>query len=156
MFPLSNGTGGVVPGNFGTVDIGNPNNSTADIERQILYGVNSSDLAYYGGSLVLGSNGTLLMNGDTGVSGGIKEELDSIKGKPRIIMLYSTVVQQGNNATYTIVGFVGIRIMYVKLTGSMSSKKIIIQPAVVVDASALIGNTTNSSKYVYSNVRIAR
>jgi hypothetical protein len=156
MYPLSNGTGGVVPGTFGTVDVGNPNNSTADLERQILYGVNSNDLSYFGGALTLGSDGTLLMNGDTGVSAGIKEELDSIKGKPRVIMLYNTVTQQGNNATYTIVGFVGVRIMYVKLTGAMTQKKIMVQPAAVIDASALIGDTPNASNYVYSNVRLVR
>jgi len=35
-----------------------------------------------------------------------------------------------NNASYTIVKFVGVRITYVKLTGSMSNKQVIIQPAV--------------------------
>jgi Flp pilus assembly protein TadG len=150
MYPLENGASG----NFGTVDIGASNNSTADLTRQIRYGVNSSDLAYFGGSLQLGSDGTLLLNGDTGISAGIKDDLDSIKGKPRVICLYSTVTGNGNNAMYTIVGFVGVRIMYVKLTGN--PKYVIVQPAVVIDASAMIGSTPNSSQYVYSNVRLVR
>ena len=49
LFP--NGTG--APGNRGTVDIGSPGNSTNDIERQILYGVSPSDLAFHGGKLEL-------------------------------------------------------------------------------------------------------
>src|SRR5262249_1150560 len=47
LFPLSNGSsgsGGLPPGNFGTVDIGAPNNSTADLVRQITYGPNAADL----------------------------------------------------------------------------------------------------------------
>jgi len=60
------------PGNFGTVDIGNPNNSTADISRQIRYGVSQEDLAYFGGELKLGPDGTLLLNGDTGLLGPVK------------------------------------------------------------------------------------
>ncbi len=152
MFPLAN----IASGNFGTVDIGSPNNSTADLERQILYGVSADDLAYHGGSLKLGADGTLVLNGDTGVSAGIKDELDAVKGQPRTIMLYSSVAGNGNNAMYTIVGFAGVRIMSVKLTGALSSKKIILQPAVVVDPSATVGGAGNQSKYVYSNVRLAR
>ncbi len=150
MFPISNGASG----NFGTMDIGNPNNSTADLERQILSGANATDLAYFGGSLRLGANGTLLLNGDTGISAAVKDELDAIKGKPRIIPLYSTVSGPGNNATYTIVGFVGVRIMNVKLTGN--PKYVTIQPAVVVDDSAILGSTSNQSQYVYSDVRLVR
>jgi Flp pilus assembly protein TadG len=150
MFPVDNGASG----NSGTVDIGNSNNSTADLTRQIRYGVNSSDLAYIGGALQLGADGTLVLNGDTGISAGIKDDLESIKGKPRSICLYSTVAGNGNNAMYTIVGFAGVRIMKVKLTGN--PKYVTIQPAAVVDAAAIIGNTTNASRYVYSNVRLVR
>ncbi len=150
MFPVDNGSSG----NSGTVDIGNSNNSTADLSRQIRYGVNSSDLAYIGGSLQLGSDGTVQLNGDTGISAGIKDDLESIKGRPRTICLYTTVSGNGNNAMYTVVGFVGVRIMKVKLTGN--PKYVTIQPAAVIDASAIIGNTTNSSQYVYSNVRMVR
>jgi hypothetical protein len=150
MFPIDNGASG----NSGTVDIGNPNNSTADLSRQIRYGINASDLAYIGGSLQLGSDGTLILNGDTGISAAIKDDLESIKGKPRSICIYSTVAGPGNNAMYTIVGFVGIRIMKVKLTGH--PKYVTIQPAVVIDASAISGDSPNSSKYLYSNVRLVR
>ena len=138
------------------MDVGSPDNSTAALERQILYGVSKEDLEYFGGSLTLGSDGTLEMNGDTGVSAGVKDELETIEGKRRSIMLYSTVRGQGNTAVYTIVGFAGVRVMYVKLTGSMAQKKVVIQPAIVVDGSAIVGTTPNESKYVYSNVRLAR
>jgi hypothetical protein len=35
------------PGNFGTVDIGSPNNSTSDLSRQILYGPNAWDFSFF-------------------------------------------------------------------------------------------------------------
>jgi len=43
LFPQGTGS----PGNRGTVDIGSPNNSTADIVRQILYGISPADLSYF-------------------------------------------------------------------------------------------------------------
>ncbi len=155
LYPGS-GTGQLPPGNFGTVDIGSPSNSTADLTRQIRYGVNESDLAYFGGELVLGSDGTLLLNGDTGLSAGIKDDLESIIGQPRVIPIFSTVAGPGNNAMFTVVGFVGVRIMYVKLTGSMSGKKVIIQPAYVVDDAAIVSDSSGQSAFVFRPVQLVR
>ena len=122
------GSQNMPPGNRGTVDFGSSNNSTADISRQILHGLNANDLSYFGGKLSF-ENGPLIVNGDTGLSAGIKDELEAIKGHPRLIPIFTNVSGPGNNAMYTIVKFVGIRIMYVKLTGKPSSKVVIIQPA---------------------------
>ena len=123
------GTGS--PGNRGTVDIGNTNNSTKDLSRQIREGISAADLAQLGGKLELGPGGTLQLNGDTGISAGVKDDLLAVRGQPRVIPLFSSVSGPGNNAQYTIVGFAGVRIMEVVLTGSMSSKRVLIQPASV-------------------------
>ena len=152
LYPLEN----LTAGNFGTVDIGSPNNSTADLIRQIRYGISQEDLAYLGGKLELGEDGVLTLNGDTGLSSAIRSALEEIIGQPRVIPLYSTVEGVGNNATYTIVGFAGIRILDVKLTGPLSQRRVVIQPAVVVDESALIGDTPAQSYYVFSVVRLVR
>ncbi len=149
------GAGQLPPGNFGTVDVGAPNNSTADLARQIRYGVNESDLAYFGGTLQLGSDGTLLLNGDTGLSAGIKDDLAAIIGQPRAIAIFRSVTGNGNNAYYTVTGFAGVRIMYVKLTGSMNSKQVIIQPAIVVDESG-IGSSDGNSYSVSRPVELVR
>ncbi len=128
-------------GNRGTVDIGSSNNSTADIARQITQGINASDMAYMPGNKVaLNAQGALTLNGDTGISAGVKDELASIEGQPRIICLYSTVVGPGNNAQYTIVGFAGVRIMAVKLTGAASSKYVIVQPAAITVKGGIEGD----------------
>ncbi len=151
LFPLDNGAGGggVAPGNFGTVDIGSASNSTSDLERQILYGPDANDFSYMpGGEILLGDDGTLLLNGDTGVSSGVKDELAAIKGEPRIIPLYTTVVDNGNNAQFTIVEWVGVTILHVKLTGGLASKYVLVQPCFVVDPTAVSGDTGSSSKFV--------
>ena len=150
------GTGQLPPGNFGTIDIGSSNNSTAAISTQILYGVTESDLAYLGGSLELGIDGTLPLNGDTGLCAALKDQLTAMIGKPRAIPIFSSVAGTGNNAMYTVVGFVGIRIMDVKLTGSMNSKKVIIQPAYVLDDAVIVGENSGQSSFVFKPVQIVR
>ncbi len=146
LYPQGTGS----PGNRGTVDIGSSSNSTADIVRQILYGVNAEDLAYHGGALVFDQCGKLYLNGDTGISAGVKDDLAAIKGQPRIIPIFSAVNGPGNNAVYTIVKWMGIRIMDVKLTGPMSQKHVTIQAAPVVGPGIVPATTSGSSSYVYS------
>lgn len=155
LYPGSGGTQ-LPPGNFGTVDIGSSNNSTSDIARQIVEGVNESDLAYLGGSLELNDDGFVLLNGDTGLSAGIKDDLESIKGDPRIIPLFTTVTGPGNNAMFKVVGFAGIRIVHVKLTGPMNQKAVRIQPAVVVDPTVITTEDSDASYHVYAPVRLIR
>jgi Flp pilus assembly protein TadG len=148
------GTG--APGNRGTVDIGSSNNSTADISRQIVYGVNQSDLNAIGGSLTFDANGHIFLNGDTGISAGVKDELASIIGKPRIIPIYDQVAGNGNNANYRIVEFVGVRILDVQLTGKMNAKHVTIQPADVTTLGGTSNGGTTTSQFIYSPVWLVR
>ncbi len=153
LFPQGTGS----PGNRGTVDIGSSNNSTSDIARQILDGISPSDLAALGKPLELGHCGTpLTLNGDTGISAGVKDELASIKGQPRCIPIFSSVSGNGNNAQYTIVHWQGIRIMNVKLTGSMSQKNVMIQVAPIEIKGVVPSTTTGSSSNVFSPVVLVR
>jgi hypothetical protein len=166
LFPLSNGNGGdggsgsLPPGNFGTVDIGAPNNSTADIARQIVYGPNASDLSYFPNSTVQLDTSlsppSMILEGDTGVSAGVKDELASIIGQPRVIPLYSSVTGNGNNARYTIVGFAGCTITEVVLTGSLADKHITIQPCFCIDGNAIASSTSGVSWYVTRPLALTR
>ena len=84
------------------------------------------------------------------MSAGIKDDLKWIKGKPVALPLYREVSGNGNNASYTIVKFVGVRIMSVRLTGR--DKYVIVQPAKlsykgVVQSPGGIGTT---SQWIYS------
>lgn len=139
LYPIADTT--LPPGNRGTVDIGSDNNSTADLSRQILHGLNASDLAYYGGEFRLDLT-PIDLNGDTGLSAGIKDELTAIIGLPRAIPIFSEVSGPGNNATYTVVKFVGIRLLEVKLTGS--NKFVMAQPATFVGSSVIKGSLTTT------------
>ncbi|MBC8353442.1 MAG: hypothetical protein H8E66_15695 [Planctomycetes bacterium] len=152
LYPQGTGS----PGNRGTIDIGSNNNSTADIARQIVEGVSPSDLSYHGGKLEFDSNGELPLNGDTGISAGVKDELESIKGDPRIIPIFSQVAGPGNNAMYTITQFAGIRIMEVKLTGKQSGKRVIIQPANILARGGIPSPTSGTTAFVYSPVWLVR
>ncbi len=140
------------PGNRGTVDIGSSNNSTADIARQILHGVNATDLAVLGGEIRFDNAGELKLNGDTGISAGFKDELSAIRGQPRCIPIFSEVNGPGNTAVYTIVKWCGIRIMDVKLTGPMTKKHVTIQVGPIICAGVIPSTTAGTSDHVYSTV----
>ncbi|MEZ6137514.1 MAG: pilus assembly protein TadG-related protein [Pirellulaceae bacterium] len=153
LYPQGTGS----PGNRGTVDIGGANNSTNDIARQIIHGISAEDLAALGQDLRLGSNGTLSLNGDTGISAGVKDELASIIGQKRIIPIFSSVSGNGNNADYTIVKWVGVRILDVKLTGKMSGKKLVVQPAPMLARYGTYATSgTEWSEYLVSPVILAQ
>jgi Flp pilus assembly protein TadG len=153
LYPQSTGS----PGNRGTVDIGGRNNSTADIARQIVDGISAEDMEHFpDGKMQFDEQGKLYLNGDTGISAGVKDELASIIGQPRIIPIFRSVQGPGNNATYTIVQFAGVRVLDVKLTGSMASKRLIIQPCNVVAKGGIPSPGQQTSSFVYSPVWLAR
>ncbi|MCD0463456.1 pilus assembly protein TadG-related protein [Roseiconus lacunae] len=150
LYPTGTGS----PGNRGTVDIGSANNSTSDLRRQILHGISQQDLVDLGKPLAFDSNHELQLNGDTGISAGIKAQLAEIIGQPRIIPIFTTVHGNGNNAMYTIVRFEGIRILGVKLTGPMKKKHVTIQPAPTVAHHSIIEEEIIESEYLFTPVML--
>lgn len=151
LYPQGTGS----PGNRGTVDIGSANNSTNDLSRQIVHGISKQDMLDLNQPLVLDANGELLLNGDTGISAGVKDELASIIGQTRVIPIFREVNGNGNNAYYTIVKFAGVRILEVKLTGRMSGKKVIIEPAPMIVRNVRVSTEGEShSDYVYTPVML--
>ena len=139
IYPDANSS--MPPGNRGTVDIGSSNNSTNDLKRQIEFGVNVADLSYFpNGELKFNNQGVLYLNGDTGISAGIEAALKSIIGKVRAIPIFITVSGPGNNAQYTIVKFVGVRVMAVKLTGGPTQRYLRVQPALYSSRFTTRGN----------------
>lgn len=149
LYPYGNQA--LPPGNRGTVDLGSPNNSTNDLKRQILYGLNAYDLSFFGGVLTT-DNGPIPINGDTGISAGIKAELEAIKGQPRLIPLFSQVSGPGNNATYTVTRFVPIRILNVKLTGN--PKAVVVQPAPFSSPAVIPGHVSVTYDSYFTSPRL--
>jgi hypothetical protein len=153
LYPQGTGS----PGNRGTVDIGGSNNSTADIARQISQGISAADLAELGKPLAIGSDGTLTLNGDTGISAGVKDEFAGIIGQTRILPIFSKVCGNGNNATYTITKWANVRVLAVKLTGQLSSKKVMVQAAPpMVCPYVTVGTSVNTSSGIFSPVLLTR
>lgn len=152
----NNGNSGqLAPGNFGTVDIGNVNNSAPDLLRQIREGPSMADLNVHGGELSLDPvTNTVNLNGDTGMTVSMKDALAEIVGQPRTIMLYREVVESGNNANFTISGFVGVTVVNFALTGS--DQHILIQPTTVVDRTAISTDIEGTSHYVSQPARLVR
>lgn len=148
LYPQGTGS----PGNRGTVDIGSSNNSTADLSRQIREGISAEDIAQLpGGTLSPGPDGTITLNGDTGISAGIKDDLASIIGETRVIPIFTTVAGNGNNAQYTIVQFVGVRVLAVSLTGKLSNRYVMIQPTnMVIDGGIPASDDNQFSQFLYS------
>jgi hypothetical protein len=138
MFPDRILPSGVTPGNFGTVDIGAAANSSADLRRQIVSGMSAEDLEYHGGELKLDAlTGEIILDGDTGIDVDLQLALAEIIGQERTLPLYREVNGNGDNAAYVIVGFVGIRVLDFNMRGQ--SKYVIIQPAFVMDDTAVVG-----------------
>lgn len=141
-----------LPGNFGTIDIGPSNNSTSDLIDQIYNGATADDLAAIGGLVMTdqgGGNYAKWLNGDTGVSSTLSSSLEDIIGEPRILPLFKNAFNSGNNVNYEIVTFVGVRVMEVKLTGSLSKRYVIVQPCQIMSPHAVVDPNAPHSGYVY-------
>lgn len=146
------GSTSLPPGNRGTVDFGSSNNSTADLSRQILNGLNASDFSYFPNNTISASvDNPLIVNGDTGLSAGIKDELTTIIGQPRAIPVFTEVSGPGNNAMYTVVKFVGVRILDVQLTGCTAKKHVTIQPTTFVGKTIVRNTETVTSDSILSS-----
>ncbi len=155
LFPQGTGS----PGNRGTVKIGTSNNSTATVVDQILNGISPAEMANYPNSqLTFDANGHLYLGANPGISAGFKSALASIIGQTRFIPIFDAVNGNGNNAVYEIVAFVGIRVMDVNLTGSMSSKHLTVQPALMYTRGGIpsTSTTTTTGYYVYSPVFLVK
>lgn len=149
LFPTS-----TTSGNFGTIDIGSSDNSTSDIERQTLNGPSRADFEAMGRKFELGTDGTLVLDGDTGISAGVKDAMKQIEGQARIIPLYTTVTGDGDNSRFTITRFVGCTVVSVKLTGG--DKHILIQPEFAIDPTAKGGGPESDHSFAFQPLRLTR
>lgn len=154
------------PGNFGTVNIGESTaNPAPKVWDQIVNGPSVEDLAYYDGILRLDPVTNMLeltgaanleLNADPGVTASIKHALGEIVGHPKSIMLYNNVEGAGNNAWFTISGFVGIRVMDYNMNGPLRNKYVLIQPAMVQDSTAVADADSQTSDFVGQPVHLVR
>ncbi|MGI9518713.1 MAG: pilus assembly protein TadG-related protein, partial [Pirellulaceae bacterium] len=123
-------------GNFGTVDIGGLDNSTAELSRQILTGISEEDMVnFQENKFAPQPEAPVVLQGDTGISSGLSLAIEQVLGDCKGIVLYTTVQNPGNNAEYTIVAIVGVRFLDVNFRGSQ--KTLVIQPCNFKDPAAV-------------------
>jgi putative Flp pilus-assembly TadE/G-like protein len=137
---VENGDGTTIPGNWGTVDIGGEENSTADIGNQVDDGLRQSDLDSLASSTSPADGqpripdssemgAPLWVNSETGLSSSLQSPLQNIvaSGTSKIIPLFDVVTGTGDTAEYHIVSWGVVKVTSVDLTAALADKHLKIQ-----------------------------
>jgi Flp pilus assembly protein TadG len=158
--------GGSIPGNWGTLDIGAGNNSTADLSDQILNGLRQSDLdALYNDGRIpssseIDSTDPWFANADTGLSAGIKNAIEQVHGLTRLVPIYDTVSGSGgNNVEFHIVSWGVVKVVGSGWNGS-SNSYVTIQKSYTYDQNLRpqpdLSNTTGVIEGAYTSPVLVR
>ena len=125
--------GSLVPGNWGTVDAGYENNSTHDLNGQIIEGLREADVAqlYIEGRITDPTEvqTPVVFQAETGLSVGMKSAVQQIYGQTRIIPIYDTIVGDditarvagGNNTEFNIVKWGVVTVIDSRWTGAQNT-----------------------------------
>lgn len=107
------GCGGSVPGNWAMLDFNGGSNSTNETRDWVANG--------YADSV---STGTSL----TGVPGipSSSLRLDQLVGRSIVVPVFENPRLEGSNAVYDVVGFVGMRVVEVNLTGGAGGRSVVV------------------------------
>ncbi len=105
--------GNEVPGNWGTLDVGLTSNASSHIVDQINNGLRQQDLdsleqdGTIADDAFIDSQHEMWLNGDTGLSSGMKDAVENAHGARKLIPIYDTLNEKSNggNADYHIVGW---------------------------------------------------
>lgn len=138
------------PGNVGLLCIGAWTNSDRDFREWILSGPEEDDLHFLLDSrqLPVSTQAPKAWKGSPGLKSELRREFAEIVGQPRLLPLfkpaslapYQAASGSGSNATYNIVGFVGVTITQATRNGK--NMVIAVQPTSVMDTSAVFDPDT--------------
>ena len=126
IFPVGNNKN-LPSGNRGTLRLGPNNNSTSKLSRQIREGLDANDWTFHPNGFSV-ATGPMNISGDPGVSAAIENDLIQILGQDRILPIFTSVSGNGANATYSIVKFVGVKVVKADLRGALNAKAVLLQP----------------------------
>ncbi|WP_419188067.1 pilus assembly protein TadG-related protein [Stieleria bergensis] len=121
---LEDGAGNMIPGNWGTVDIGISNNSTRDLSDQIRGGLYQDDLDALNGESRIPTDeyidGDLdfYVNGDTGLSGGMRHAVADVHGQTRLIPIYDDLAGHGGGTEFRIVDWGVVQVVNSEFRGN--------------------------------------
>ena len=120
--------GNDVPGNWGTVDIGPKSNSTKALSEQIETGLFQSDLDSLLGQGAIPISeyidcmqNPLLLNGDTGLSAGLRHAIEDAEGTHKVAPIYTSFKGSGGNLEFKIVAWTSVTIVDSGWNGSKNS-----------------------------------
>ncbi len=138
------------PGNFGLLCIGDPTNSAGSYSNWILNGPSNGDLQYLidNDSFPVSQSTPKDWKGSPGLKSVLGRDFSAIIGQPRLLPLfepasrtpYQAASGVGSNATYRIVGFVGVTVTV--SSGMGASLNISVKPCDVIDPSAVFDPST--------------
>ena len=125
---MQDDVGNTIPGNWGTVDIGKGNNSTSDQNDQILNGLRQTDLDALANDGRIASNSQIdatqpvSLEGDPGLSSGLKHSVQAIHGEYRIVPIYdSNNGAGGNNLNVNVVKWGVVKVLNSNWKGSKNT-----------------------------------
>ncbi len=119
--------GSPIPGNWGTLDIGPKSNSSANLSEQIRNGLTQDDLdsLYSQGAIptteYIDANVQTDLNGDTGLSAGIKHAVTNSHGKMKVAPIYKKTTGHGGNLEFEVVAWVTVEVVDSGWNGSKNS-----------------------------------
>jgi hypothetical protein len=127
------------------------------LDRQILYGPTVADFQNSDFANKVAADGALYVpfvaTGDSGLTTSVKSKFEQISGQSRIVPLYDTVVNPGDNAAYHIVSYAVVTIVQVDFSGN--PKKLWVQPARLASNKVTASDLSNVVSYgVYSPPRL--
>ena len=136
LFPYGEWIGGDGAGNFGLLNVGNPNQGVALLCDQLLNGITPEELEAEIGATELafvdadGNSMTHEITGSPGLKVGTEATAQARVNQIVGFFIHTNVVLGGSNAIYTISQIRFGRVMEVDLTGKPDSRGIVVQPAV--------------------------
>jgi hypothetical protein len=144
------------PGNFGLISLRNSKaTDTPTYSNWILHGPSATDIQSFGASGVQATPAApLTVDGGPGVHSALVSDFASIVGQARVVPLFSSYGGNGSNTQYTVVGFAGVAV--VSATGRGSNIDIVLQPMIVISASATVSpGATTGSTFVYRSTPVS-
>lgn len=145
-------SGSNTPGNFGLLDLGPPATNSPAFRAWIDNGPTPNDINYLltNNLLPVSPSAPQSWTVGTGLKSTLLSNFQSVIGVPNLIPLfspssplpsYTAASGTGSNATYSIVGFVGVAVSEADGTGS-NGMTISLQPMAIVDPTAVILNAS--------------
>jgi hypothetical protein len=157
---IKDSSGSPIPGNWGTLDIGNQSNSSSDLSDQIRNGLRQEDLdaLYDDGSIPddthIDSQHQMWLNGDTGLSAGLKHAIEEEHGTKKLLPLFDQSTGQGGNLNFHIVGWGVVEIVGSHWNGSKQTR-VIVQKSYTYDGDLRpqtdLSNTTDIIQAAYTS-----